>query len=99
MFKALSAVILNSFRSTPFKTSLGRWSSVTRKQSENRAMRASNDHCGDCTNLKLIELECILDENEVKESKKQLPDTGPYRCNFCGSMYHTSKECPNKINS
>lgn len=99
MFKTLSAVLLNIFKTTPPKTSLGRWSSVSYKQSENRAMRSSNDHCGDCTNLKLIDLDWVLDEEDIKEATKKLPDTGPYRCNLCGSMYHTSKECPNKINS
>jgi len=97
MFKTLSAVILNSLKSNPAKTSLGRWSSVTCEQSEKRAVRASNDHCGDCTNLKLIELEWIFDEKDLDEAKKNLPKIDKVdSCNICGSIYHITENCPDK---
>lgn len=99
MFKILSKILLNSFKGNHPKIPLGRWAPVSYKQSQNRAMRSSNDHCGDCTNLKFIDLDLFLDEKDSKEAIKELPDTGPYRCKTCGSMYHTTKECPNKINS
>lgn len=99
MFKTLSTILLNSFKGNHPTIPLGRWAPVSYKQRENRAMRSSNDHCGVCTKLKLIDLDWILDEEDIKETMKQLADNGRYRCNLCGSMYHTTKECTNKINS
>jgi hypothetical protein len=97
MLKTCATVILNSLKSNNSKTSLGRWSSVTREQSEKRAIRASNDHCGDCNNLKLIELEWILDEKKLNKPKKNLlkPDKVD-SCRICGSIYHITENCPEK---
>ena len=93
-------VIRNSFKHHPI-TQLGRWNTLNNEtQKHNKAIRSSVDHCGSCS-INIIDLEYIFDEKDLEEAKKQIPipDTGPYRCKHCGSMYHTTRECPNKINS
>lgn len=99
MFNLIRTVLSNSFLSKTPKTAIGRWASVSVRQENNRAIWSSIDNCGPCgnDNFKIIEIEWILDEEEIKNAQKSL-DTGQIKCEICNSFTHTTENCPETKN-
>ena len=87
MLSMIKNIIVNSIKYKQPKTTLGRWSSVTKPQQQKRAEMASVDHCGTCSSDYI--------KNKEWTFYKEIPtDTCNIECAICKSTLHETKECP-----